>query len=121
MPFSRAGAELLFHVLAERHERRSVIVTTNLGFADWTQIFGEANLTAALLDRLTHRAVIIDCSWESFRLHQSLRQQVAKADKGNGKKRAAGSDESVSEDSWALRHVGNVIGELTGSKLLMEG
>jgi DNA replication protein DnaC len=59
VPFSRAGAELLFQVLAERHERTSVIVTTNLGFADWTQIFGEANLTAALLDRLTHRATII--------------------------------------------------------------
>ncbi len=97
VPFSRAGAELLFQVLAERHERKSVIVTTNLGFADWTQIFGEANLTAALLDRVTHRAAIIDCRWESFRLHQSLRQQVAKADKGGGKNRAAESDESVSE------------------------
>ncbi len=63
MPFSKIGAELLFQVLAERHERKSVIVTTNPGFADWTQIFGEANLTAALLDRLTHRASILTCSW----------------------------------------------------------
>jgi DNA replication protein DnaC len=72
VPFSQTGAQLLFQVLAERHERKSVIVTTNLGFADWTQIFGDANLTAALLDRLTHRATIIQCSWDSYRLHQSL-------------------------------------------------
>jgi DNA replication protein DnaC len=76
VPFSKIGAELLFQVLAERHERKSVIVTTNLGFADWTQIFGEANLTAALLDRLTHRASIITCSWNSYRLQDTLEQRV---------------------------------------------
>jgi len=78
VPFSKEGAELLFQVLAERHERGSVIITTNLGFADWTQIFGDPNMTAALLDRLTHRAHIIECTWDSYRLKQSL--------KGGGKK-----------------------------------
>jgi DNA replication protein DnaC len=73
VPFSKAGAELLFQVLADRHERKSVIVATNLGFAEWTQIFGEANLTAALLDRITHRASIINCSWDSYRLHETLK------------------------------------------------
>jgi DNA replication protein DnaC len=72
VPFSKEGAELLFQILAERHERGSVIITTNLGFADWTQVFGDANMTAALLDRLTHRARIIECTWESYRLRQSL-------------------------------------------------
>lgn len=81
VPFSKLGAELLFQVLAERHERRSVIVTTNLGFADWTQIFGEANLTAALLDRLTHRASILTCSWSSYRLQDTLKQSVEKPKK----------------------------------------
>ncbi len=81
VPFSKAGAQLLFQVLAERHERKSVIVTTNLGFADWTQIFGEANLTAALLDRLTHRASILNCSWESYRLHETLERTVGQAKK----------------------------------------
>jgi DNA replication protein DnaC len=52
VPFSKEGAEVLFQVFAERHERKSVIITTNMGFADWTQIFGEPNLTAALLDGL---------------------------------------------------------------------
>jgi len=73
VPFSKEGAELLFQVLAERHERGSVIITTNLGFADWTQIFGDPTLTAALLDRLTHKAHIIACSWESFRLKETLK------------------------------------------------
>jgi DNA replication protein DnaC len=50
VPFSKEGAQLLFQVLAERHERGSVIITTNLGFADWTQVFGDVTLTAALLD-----------------------------------------------------------------------
>jgi DNA replication protein DnaC len=73
VPFAKEGAELLFQILAERHERGSVIITTNLGFADWTQIFGDPNMTAALLDRLTHRAHIIECTWDSYRLKQSLK------------------------------------------------
>ncbi len=64
---------MLFQVLAERHERGSVIITTNLGFADWTQIFGDATLTAALLDRLTHKAHIIHCNWEGYRLRETLK------------------------------------------------
>ena len=87
VPFSKLGAELLFQVLTERHERKSVIVTTNLGFADWTQIFGEANVTAALLDRLTHRASILTCSWSSYRLQDALKQHSEKPKKRqlNGK------------------------------------
>jgi len=73
VPFSKEGAELLFQILAERHERGSVIITTNLGFANWTQVFGDPNMTAALLDRLTHRAHIIECTWDSYRLKQSLK------------------------------------------------
>ncbi|QCQ22102.1 IS21-like element helper ATPase IstB [Desulfoglaeba alkanexedens] len=76
IPFSKEGSELLFQVLAERHEKGSVIITTNLGFADWTQVFGDPTMTAALLDRLTHKAHIIHCSWESYRLKQSLRSKA---------------------------------------------
>lgn len=79
VPFSREGAELLFQVLAERHERGAVIITTNLGFADWTQIFGEPTLTAALLDRLTHKARIINCAWESYRLKETLKHKETAA------------------------------------------
>lgn len=75
IPFSKEGSELLFQVLAERHERGSVMITTNLGFADWTQVFGDAAMTAALLDRVTHKAHIINCPWESYRLKQSLKEK----------------------------------------------
>ncbi|MFH7321641.1 IS21-like element helper ATPase IstB [Desulfurivibrio sp. D14AmB] len=82
IPFSKEGAELLFQVLAERHEKGAVIITTNLGFADWTQVFGEQVMTAALLDRLTHRAHIINCQWDSYRLKQSLKEKKLQANPG---------------------------------------
>ena len=78
IPFTKEGSELLFQVLAERHERGSVMITTNLGFADWTQVFGDPVITAALLDRLTHRAHIIDCPWDSYRLKQSIKKRNSK-------------------------------------------
>jgi DNA replication protein DnaC len=74
VPFSKEGADLIFQILAERHERKSVIITTNLGFGDWTQIFGDPNLTAALLDRITHKAHVINCSWGSYRLKETLKR-----------------------------------------------
>jgi DNA replication protein DnaC len=75
VPFSKEGAELLFQVLADRHEMKSVIITTNMGFGDWTQIFGDPNLTAALLDRITHNAHIINCTWDSYRLKETLKKK----------------------------------------------
>jgi DNA replication protein DnaC len=75
VPFSKEGAELIFQILTERHERKSVVITSNLGFGDWTQIFGDPNLTAALLDRITHKAHIINCTWDSYRLKESLRKK----------------------------------------------
>ena len=78
VPFSKEGAELLFQVLADRHERKSVIVTTNLGFGDWTRTFGDPTLTAALLDRITHKAHIINCTWESYRLKDTLTKKSKK-------------------------------------------
>jgi DNA replication protein DnaC len=75
VPFSKEGAELMFQVLAERHERKPVLITTNLGFGDWTQIFGDPTLTAALLDRVTHKAYVINCSWESYRLKDTLKNK----------------------------------------------
>ena len=82
IPFSKEGAELLFQVLAERQEKGSVVITTNLGFADWTQVFGDPVMTAALLDRLTHRAHIVNCQWDSYRLKQSLQGKESRKEQG---------------------------------------
>jgi DNA replication protein DnaC len=67
LSFSRAGAELLFQVFADRYERRSLLVTSNLAFSEWGQIFQGERMTAALLDRLTHRCQIFEMNSESFR------------------------------------------------------
>lgn len=75
VPFSRSGAELLFNFFAEHYERRSVAVTSNLAFGQWTQVFGDEVLTAALLDRLTHRAHILEMNGESYRFRESLKRR----------------------------------------------
>lgn len=78
VPFSSKGSQLLFQVIGDRHEQKSTLITTNLSFDKWTQIFGDATLTAALLDRLTHRAFIIPCNWQSIRLAQSMKAKVSR-------------------------------------------
>lgn len=75
VPFTKMGAELLFQFFSERHERGSLIVTSNLDFGDWIQIFGDEKMTAALLDRLTHRAHILLMNGDSYRFRQTLMQQ----------------------------------------------
>ena len=75
IPFSTSGAQLMFQFCATLHERVALIVTTNLKFADWVQIFGSEQLTAALLDRLTCRAHILEFIGESFRFRQRLHQE----------------------------------------------
>ncbi len=71
VPLSKTGAELLFEVFSQRYERGSVLVTTNLPFDEWTEVFGSERLTGALLDRLTHRVHILEMNGESYRLRQS--------------------------------------------------
>lgn len=75
VPFSKIGAELLFQFFSSRYERASVIITTNLEFSEWTTLFGDEKMTAALLDRMTHRSHIHLLNGESYRFRQSMKQQ----------------------------------------------
>lgn len=72
--FSRSGAELLFQVFADRYERGSILITSNLPFGEWGQIFQGERMTAALLDRFTHRCCIFQMNGESYRFRESSKQ-----------------------------------------------
>jgi DNA replication protein DnaC len=76
VPLSKTGAELLFEMLSQRYERGSTMVTSNLPFAEWTEVLGSERLTGALLDRLTHHVHILEMNGDSFRLKQSRRNAV---------------------------------------------
>ena len=75
VPASKAGAELLFDVIATAYERSSVVVTTNLPFENWTEVLGNERLTGAALDRLTHRCHILETKGESHRLKEAKRRR----------------------------------------------
>ncbi|NKE73828.1 IS21-like element helper ATPase IstB [Candidatus Manganitrophus noduliformans] len=74
VPLTQEGAQLLFGVLAQRYERASVIITTNLEFSEWIKVFAEEKLTAALLDRLTHRCQVFLMNGESYRFKSSQKR-----------------------------------------------
>src|SRR5262245_44063551 len=72
VPFAQIGAELLFQVISERAEKATLIITTNLPFSEWTQVFPSARLCKALLDRITDRAHIIETGAESYRFKRTV-------------------------------------------------
>ena len=72
---AKTGAELLFETISQCYERGSVIITSNLPFDEWTEIFGSERLTGALLDRLTHHVHILEMNGESYRLKQSQKRR----------------------------------------------
>ncbi len=78
VPFDRAGGELLFNLLAERHGQRSTVITSNLAFGEWVQVFGDEKLTTALLDRLGHRSHILTTKGPSYRTNKRVKEEGRK-------------------------------------------
>ena len=77
VPLSKTGAELLFETISQRYEQGAILITRNLPFDEWTEIFGSERLTGALLDRLTHHVNILEMNGESYRLSQSRSRKNA--------------------------------------------